>query len=1076
MRENNRTNKTMSNSSPNTTDKLVWLPHDTFGFLSVRLVHTNSPPTTTSSSKHKYSAIPVQFSTKKHRFVPQKYMQPIDIELSQDDIEKLDPVKTDTITMHCTNLSDLPSSDTGLALYHLQQRFESGQVHTLAGNTIISINPAARARVPGSGHTSNKLWDTFQHYNNTPSDRITPHMYSFAGHIYHRICNPEGQSHYVTVRGTNGSGKSECVDRMIEYYINVSRTSTNSELGAHLCAACSVLDAFTHVQSMHNVSSSRCCQTITMSFDQGNKGALDEWKINVPLLDAGGITGTWNSKERNFHIFYYLLMGMTDDELKKEMGIKQRDFQEFSCLACTDDLQCENVRKAKEMDLQEYLDFLDAVTVLNVGTEVVEMLRIVAAVMHLSVLEFSANPDATRNSSSNKEKVNSDPGPGQNKDKDKGNNTHKKIKHNSGNVIIAPPKPSSTNRSTVDTIAKLLGLDKNELESYLCCCNKEHPEYKTWSVGRAELHRNLFMNELYQQGVSALVTVLNERGKRKGSNMIDGEKHSITIFDPCVAVLKGKNDLQLQEFQTYYMNEKLRQLGVKALSEELESYHLEGVTTVSPFWPEENKTNAQQLETVVNILDGTKRKDAKDLDEALLQSLKKAATNVQHTERYDWKHILIEAWSTHVSKANTLKLFNKTTNVLLQDSENNNQNNGNMEHGENNSGTTQRSRSRSTLPQSFWLKSRGNIHASFEFLQQQRTKHELRGICCIQANETSRSIIFAPHHVLNQLKQLDIRSSATMGRVGFHYDMSCDQFYSWLHRLVPSLASESTRALTLNHDSMTKMFKTVAGCKAIRGILYARKGWQNLKLNANDIKIGNTKVFIKQEKVYAYLKDIRNTLWIQSTVTIQSFLRMCTVRCKLLNQKSIWLKKKEECHRQAEYVEMCMEDSKSVQMRERTKYDAHLSKMALQAEKIKQQKTRLKIEQLEIEVQKIVDGVKQKKQTKEKLIEDKITKKKNIRKAAVRIQKCGRRLLCQSKVECAVACLKLSDARTESELRRAVHYGSRTLLRWRIGTSRLMRYLQLSRRKLNQIKVAKETLIEEKETLSAYLNESEQWV
>ena len=94
------------------------------------------------------------------------------------------------------------------------------------------------------------------------------------------------------------------------------------------------------------------------------------------------------------------------------------------------------------MDLQEYLAFLDAVTVLNIGTEVVEMLRVVAAVMHLSVLEFSANPDATRNSS-NKAKVNSDPPPDQNKDKHKGNSTHKNNKHNSGNVIITPPKPSS---------------------------------------------------------------------------------------------------------------------------------------------------------------------------------------------------------------------------------------------------------------------------------------------------------------------------------------------------------------------------------------------------------------------------------------------------------------------------------------------------------------------------------------------------------------------------------------------------------------------------------------------------------
>ena len=70
--------------------------------------------------------------------------------------------------------------------------------------------------------------------------------------------------------------------------------------------------------------------------------------------------------------------------------------------------------------------------------------------------------------------------------------------------------------------------------------------------------------------------------------------------------------------------------------------------------------------------------------------------------------------------------------------------------------------------------------------------------------------------------------------------------------------------------------------------------------------------------------------------------------------------------------------------------------------------------------------------------------KKKRRIASITIQRYARRLLCQSKFECAMARWKLNKAVIESDLRQAVLHGSHTLSRWQIGPSILKSPLELA--------------------------------
>ena len=1010
------------------SSKEVWLPDSVAGFVPVRLIQAvnittlalASPKTgPTSNNKKQYEAFVLELNHKviTNKLKLKKNTLPFVVELSQQEIEMLDPVKAETMRMPCNNLSDLPTTDTGLVLYHLTKRFKRKTTYTRCGNSIVSINPAARLE----GHDSKVVWSTLEHYTNTPGQPIDPHMYSFAGNMYHHVCT-NNQNQFVSVRGIQGSGKTDCVERIIEYLVNVSRGGKDPELGPRLCYGCSVLDIFTHVRSVKNNNSSRACQTVTLSFDDGRicKGLMTDWCISIPLLDTGGISGAWNNTEYNFHIFYYLLAGMTDQELK-EMGITNRDPQNFPCLARKNIFNGnDHEEEFEEEDANNRVDYelwLDNVNLLDIGTKVIETMRVVIAVLHLNSLEF-----VHLDQNSLKEKNQKDTK--KNKDtKDKDTNAEKDTSNVDRTPSVAVKKSTTKNDSTVKMIAHLLGLETDQLNTWLCNPASE----ANWSVGRAKLRRDVFANEIYQRAVSGLVCAINEKGHLSNVlNVSNAHKSSITILDPCVATNKSKSDMKLQEFRMQYMDIKLKQLRNAKLEDELESYHLEDVVNISSFW-EDNIDSVKNMDAIVHLLDSTAISTAVSND--LLESLEKIALN----KYYDWKHIVLESYYTHLQNKETEQLFQKTKNSILRG------NNGSL------------------------TMDLRKVKNAVEHIQHLSQNCVFREVCCIQANTLFRPFVIEPSHVNQQSNELDITSPARMFRVGYANTMTCVAFYHWLYRMVPSLISDSPRCLNLDLDSMTKMFKIKAGCNLICELFKS-----NGKVNAKHIHIGKTQVFIKENKDLSQLVAIRNNLWVKPIVIVQSFIRMCLVRCDFAKQTQKYIKRCETLRAVNENMGMAIEDESSEKIRAELKRIAHLLEMAKQAELKKLEDVRRQNMLLEAEVAKAIAANNIILNNKKVRVEMIIEKRKCTRSAAIKIQSWVRVLLCKARFETVMSCIALLDAKNIHELKKAVHYGSQTLLRWRIGTKKLLDLLKRARHRL--------TSLERDEDVKMYKNNAREWV
>uniref|UniRef100_A0A672ZVR4 Unconventional myosin-Ib n=1 Tax=Sphaeramia orbicularis TaxID=375764 RepID=A0A672ZVR4_9TELE len=380
-------------------------------------------------------------------------------------------------------------------LENLQKRFDHNEIYTYIGSVVISMNP----------------------YRSLPiftPDKVEEYLYRLSTSAY-RSLRDQDKDQCILITGESGAGKTEASKLVMSYVAAVcGKGQEVNKVKEQLLQSNPVLEG--------EYSGSGKYMDIEFDFKGDPLGGV----ISNYLLEKSRVVKQPRG-ERNFHVFYQLLSGASDDTLRK---LKlDRDFSKYNYLSLDsaavngldDAANFRTVRNAMQI-----VGFME--------DEVQSVLELVAAVLKLGNIEFK--PESRCN------------GTDESRIKDK---------------------------NDLKEMCELLGIEQSVLErafSYRTVEAKMEKVSTTLNVAQAYYARDALAKNLYSRLFSWLVTRINEsiKAQTKTRHKVMGvlDIYGFEIFE----------DNSFEQFIINYCNEKLQQIFIElTLREEQEEYVREGI-------------------------------------------------------------------------------------------------------------------------------------------------------------------------------------------------------------------------------------------------------------------------------------------------------------------------------------------------------------------------------------------------------------------------------------------------------------------------------------------------------------------
>ena len=129
----------------------------------------------------------------------------------------------------------------------------------------------------------------------------------------------------IIVSGVSGSGKTRSVSYIMYYFTHILNTNRAKSIENVLLIANVILESFGNAKTRHNDNSSRFGKYIQLNFS--NNMSIFNVKINTYLLEKTRVLNEIQN-ERNFHIFYQLIAG-TSQQQKNLWGLNNTLARKF---------------------------------------------------------------------------------------------------------------------------------------------------------------------------------------------------------------------------------------------------------------------------------------------------------------------------------------------------------------------------------------------------------------------------------------------------------------------------------------------------------------------------------------------------------------------------------------------------------------------------------------------------------------------------------------------------------------------------------------------------------------------------
>lgn len=202
------------------------------------------------------------------------------------------------------DLCQLPDLNESTLLENLRQRFEAGHIYTYVGSILIAVNPFKFHPIYNPKYV--RLYQ-----NQRAGPILPPHIFAIADTAYYCMLK-EKRNQCVVISGESGSGKTESTNFLLHHLTALSQKGSHgSGVEQTILSAGPVLEAFGNAKTAHNNNSSRFGKFIQVNYREN--GMVQGAVVQKYLLEKSRIVSQ-GAFERNYHVFYYLLSGATDQE------------------------------------------------------------------------------------------------------------------------------------------------------------------------------------------------------------------------------------------------------------------------------------------------------------------------------------------------------------------------------------------------------------------------------------------------------------------------------------------------------------------------------------------------------------------------------------------------------------------------------------------------------------------------------------------------------------------------------------------------------------------------------------------
>uniref|UniRef100_A0A8C8G8F3 Unconventional myosin-VI n=1 Tax=Oncorhynchus tshawytscha TaxID=74940 RepID=A0A8C8G8F3_ONCTS len=300
----------------------------------------------------------------------------------------------DDVNKHVEDNCSLMYLNEATLLNNIRVRYSKDKIYTFVANILIAVNPYVD--LP-------KLYapETIKQYHGRSLGTLPPHVYAIADKAY-RDMRVLKMSQSIIVSGESGAGKTENT-KFVLRYLTMSY-GTGQDIDERIVEANPLLEAFGNAKTVRNNNSSRFGKFVEIHFNE--KNTVVGGFVSHYLLEKSRICQQ-SQEERNYHIFYRLCAGASED-IRTKFHLESPDAFRYLNRGCTrffankdTDKQILQNRKSPEHlkagplkdplldDQGDFNRMCGAMKKIGLDdTEKLDLFRVVAGVLHLGNIDF----------------------------------------------------------------------------------------------------------------------------------------------------------------------------------------------------------------------------------------------------------------------------------------------------------------------------------------------------------------------------------------------------------------------------------------------------------------------------------------------------------------------------------------------------------------------------------------------------------------------------------------------------------------------------------------------------------------